>query len=56
MIYLEKMDLAKLNVQTLKSFFDNMISFPFHIWMTDKKINYLITSISKSLKLLQKKR
>ena len=30
-------------------FFDNMISFPFHVWMKDKEFNYLINSIKKTL-------
>ena len=33
----------------------NMISFPFHVWMSDKKFNYLIMSVKKSLIELRKK-
>ena len=36
-------------------FYDNMISFPFHIWMSNKEVNYLINSIKKSLTILRKK-
>lgn len=35
-------------------FYDNMISFPFHEWMSDKEFNYLINSTKKSLKILEK--
>ena len=37
-------------------FFKNMISFPFHAWMTDKELNYMILSIKKSLITLRKNR
>lgn len=39
-----------------EKFYNNMISFPFHIWMTDKEINYLISAIRQSIIYLQKKR
>ncbi len=44
------------NCPNTEKFYNNMISFPFHIWMTVTEIKYLISSISKSLKILQKKR
>ena len=44
------------NCPNTDKFYNNMISFPFHIWMTVTEIKYLISSISKSLKILQKKR
>lgn len=37
-------------------FFENMISFPFHVWMSSREFGYLISSIEKSLKILQKRR
>lgn len=30
-----------------EKFYKNMISFPFHMWMTDRDINYMINSIKK---------
>ena len=36
-------------------FFDNMISFPFHVWMSDKEFNYLLQSTVKSLNILRNK-
>ena len=30
-----------------EKFFNNMISFPFHIWMTQKNFNYMITMLSE---------
>ncbi len=47
---------GKAKCPNTEKFYDNMISFPFHVWMTNKEIDYLISSISKSLKVLQKKR
>lgn len=35
-------------------FFKNMISFPFHHWMTEKNLDYMILSIKKSLEILNK--
>ncbi len=36
------------------SFFDNMISFPFSITLSDEKVEYLISSIINSIKFLEK--
>ena len=35
-------------------FFDNMISFPFHLWMSEKDFDYMIDSTKKALKELRK--
>ena len=43
----------KLKVTDL--FYDNMISLPFHHWMTDTDCDYLIKSIKKTLIFLEKK-
>ena len=34
-------------------FYNNMISFPFHVWMNEKKFDYLIKSIILSIKILK---
>ena len=35
-----------------EEFYNNMISFPFHIWMSGKEFNYLISSCIKAIKEL----
>ncbi len=39
-----------------EKFYENMISFPFHIWMPDKEFKYLKNSVKKSMLELRKKR
>ena len=36
-------------------FYDNMISFPFHVWMNNNQLNYMIKSIKNSLDILRKR-
>ena len=52
----KKMGLEKHRCPNTDIFFDNMISFPFHIWMSDKEFDYMILSIEKSLIQLRKSR
>jgi perosamine synthetase len=52
----KKNGFGKAKCLNTEKFYNNMISFPFHIWMTDNEINYLISSIIQSLIYLQKKR
>ena len=37
-------------------FFKNMVSFPFHVWMSNEKFQYLINSTLKTLETLEKKK
>ncbi len=37
-------------------FYNNMISFPFHVWMNEKEVQYLKLSIKKSLIELKKRK
>lgn len=37
------------NCPNSEKFYDNMISFPFHVWMSKKKFNYMISSVKKIL-------
>ena len=37
-----------------EKFYSNMISFPFHVWMTEKKFDYLINKLILSIKILKK--
>jgi|TARA_B110000967_G_C18845447_1_gene541718 perosamine synthetase len=52
----KKMGFKKNNCPNTDNFYNNMISFPFHVWMTNNEINYLINSIEKSLITLRKLR
>jgi perosamine synthetase len=36
-------------------FFKNMVSFPIHVWMSKKNLDYMITSTQKTLKILTEK-
>ena len=52
----KKMGFGKHKCQNSEKFFNNMISFPFHIWMTDKQFNYMISSVKKTLMDLRRSR
>ena len=52
----KKMGLGKHSCPNTEIFFNNMVSFPFHIWMTDKEFKYMILSVKKTLIELRKKR
>lgn len=44
-----KAGFGKSNCPNTDKFYDNMVSFPFHHWMSESEINYLIDSIKKTL-------
>jgi dTDP-4-amino-4,6-dideoxygalactose transaminase/CMP-N-acetylneuraminic acid synthetase len=44
------------NCPNTNHFFDNMISFPFHLHMSEEDVDYLIDSIKKSLEELRNKK
>ena len=52
----KKMGFGKHKCANTEKFFNNMISFPFHIWMTDKQFNYMISSVKKTLMDLRRSR
>lgn len=52
----KKMNFSKYKCKNTEKFYNNMISFPFHVWMSEDQFNYLINSIKKSLIELRKKR
>jgi len=52
----KKNGLHKSRCPNTDKFFDNMISFPFHVWMSDKQFQYLINSTKKALNLLRKQK
>ena len=50
----KKMNVKKTVCKNTDKFYDNMISFPFHIWMKNNEFNYLINAVKKSLIELRK--
>ena len=52
----KKMGFHKNKCPNTEKFYNNMVSFPFHIWMSDKQFNYMIISVKKTLISLRKKR
>lgn len=44
-----KMGHGKANCPNADYFFDNMVSFPFHVWMSDEDFAYMIESTKKVL-------
>ena len=52
----KKMNVKKVMCKNTDKFYDNMISFPFHIWMKNDEFVYLMHSVKKSLIELRKKR
>ena len=52
----KKMGFSKHKCPNTEKFFDNMISFPFHIWMKNKQFDYMVSSVKKTLIDLRKSR
>lgn len=50
----KKAGFEKANCPNTDDFFDNMVSFPFHYWMSDKDFQYMINSTKKTLIELRK--
>ena len=49
----KKMKLDEADCPNTDQFFDNMISFPFHLWMIDRDFEYLIESTASALTRLR---
>jgi len=49
----EKMGFGAANCPNTDLFFDNMVSFPFHHWMSDDDFNYMIASTKSALMSLR---
>lgn len=49
----KKMQMDKADCPNTDDFFDNMVSFPFHLWMSDKDFDYLIESTASALTKLR---
>ncbi len=50
-----KAGFGKADCPNTNTFFDNMVSFPFHHWMTENEIDYMIDSTKKTLNYLSGK-
>ena len=50
----KKFGLGKANCPNTEKFFFNMISFPFHVWMSNKEVKYMISSIKQTINILEK--
>ena len=45
----KKMKVKKNKCLNTEKFYNNMISFPFHVWMSNKDFSYLIKSLKSAL-------
>ncbi len=45
----KKMNLSDADCPEVDNFFDNMISLPFHIWLSDIDFDYMIESVQKAI-------
>ena len=52
----KKIGLGKAKCPNTDKFYNNMISFPFHVWMSEKNFNYMIDSVKKTLIYFRKYR
>jgi dTDP-4-amino-4,6-dideoxygalactose transaminase len=50
--FFKKINKKKVSLKNTDLFFDNMISFPFHEWMSDEDFNYMIKSTHSAIKEL----
>ena len=49
----KKMGLGKAKCPNTELFYKNMISFPFHVWLSESQIKYMTSSIKKCISNLQ---
>lgn len=50
----QKMSLGEANCPNADTFFDNMVSFPFHHWLSDSDIEYILSSTKETLAALKR--
>tara|TARA_B100000989_G_C19170098_1_gene315096 strand:- start:290 stop:451 length:162 start_codon:yes stop_codon:yes gene_type:complete len=48
------MGFGKSYCKNTELFFNNMISFPFHVWMSNSELAYMVNSIKKAITILNK--
>ena len=46
--------LSEANCPNTDQFFDNMVSFPFYVWMEEEHLEYMINSIKKTSEYFRK--
>ena len=51
--FFKKKNQTNNNLKNTYNFYKNMFSIPFHVWMSDKQINYIISSCTKELKKIK---
>ncbi|MDR1881447.1 MAG: DegT/DnrJ/EryC1/StrS family aminotransferase [Prevotella sp.] len=49
----QKMGFGMANCPNTDNYYDNMVSFPFHLWMSDEEFDYMISCTKKALKKLK---
>ena len=49
----QKMGFGEANCPNTDKYYDNMVSFPFHLWMNDEEFDYMIACTKKTLKRLR---
>jgi len=49
----QKMGFGTANCPNTENFYNNMISFPFHLWMSEEEFNYMISCTKKTLEKLR---
>ena len=49
----KKMGFGNANCPNTDEFYDNMVSFPFHLWMSEEQFDYLVDSTIKTLRTLR---
>ena len=47
------MKLGNATCPKTELFYKNMISFPFHVWLSEKQINYMILALKKCINELK---
>ena len=52
----KKMGVSTQHCPNTDTFYDNMVSFPFHVWMSETHFNYLINSVEKAIGILNQKK
>lgn len=53
--FYQKLGLGDADLPNSDEFFDNMISFPFHHWMTDEDFSYMLNSTKEALLFIREK-
>ncbi len=51
--FFKKKNKLNSNLKNTYNFYKNMFSIPFHVWMSDNQINYIISSCTKELKKIE---